>query len=96
MAFGQFVCLLSVAVCGCCSSPIVILIGLCWTLCPVWPCPSCTEDSKTAHCSPDVATPVLRGGEGLEACVQGGQKADRKNFHSVIALSGVNLLSFYL
>lgn len=71
-------------------------MALCWTLHPVWPCPSCTGEDKTAHCSPDVATAVLSGGEGWEACVRGGQKADRKIFSLCSALSVVNLVSFYL
>lgn len=39
---------------------------------------------KAAHCTPDVASLVLSRGEGQEACVQVGQKAERKKFHSVL------------
>lgn len=37
--------------------------------------------SACGHCS---SPRIMSGEEGLEACVEGGQKADRKNIHSAM------------
>lgn len=47
-----------------CSSPFSILVALCWTHSVQYVRVSCSEEPKTAHCTPAVAPAALRSGGG--------------------------------